>query len=302
MLTFNDVSYIRNETGKFLRDYYFPQLKEDVIIEVNEEEEEEEEINDDDDEEDEENDDDEDEDEEDEENDDDEDEDEDDEYEDDDLETGELKYKTPIGKTETKKEPQLPNNKTGITLSTILQSICLPGLVNANNTDENENDEIKELTLEISNECQSVIDDIQKGKKGRFDIISKEIVSTAKNISNYEEKPFVSQLICLWYIICTANNEEQGKIFELLKKEWKIKEDILAEMADTYVTLNELKENIKTIDNYMSKISLWDRVKNLFKKKKKVCQKLVFENEYKEDEIILLKSIKELIATETISE
>ena len=160
--------------------------------------------------------------------------------------------------------------------------------------DENdvENTEISELTLEVSKDCQNFA--------GKPDIICKQILSTAKDISNYNDKPLVSQLVCLWYIFSSGENDYQRKIIDGLKNQWKIKDDILAEMADTYATLVELKENSQKAISYVHEESFFSKMKNLFRKNKKPEIKKVVDDEYKNDEQVLLNSIKELFVTEAV--
>jgi len=163
-----------------------------------------------------------------------------------------------------------------------------------------ENSEISNLTQELSNDCKSIVDNASHIKSNFFDIIYDVISSTADNVSNYNDKPLVSQLVCLWYIISSDKNQHKEKIIDLLKKKWKIKDDILADMADTSVTLTELEENCQVIDTYAPKNSFFFKIKNLFRKDKIPDKKKLLEDEYKNDEQVLLNSIKELFATEAI--
>jgi len=162
--------------------------------------------------------------------------------------------------------------------------------------------DISDLTRELSNDCKSVIDDTAPLKKhnGHFDAIYKEISSTAEDVSNYNDKPLVSQLACLWYIFLSDKNQYKERIIDLLKKKWKIKDDILADMSDTSVTLTELKENSQVVNTYAPPKSFFFTVRNLFRKNKMPEKKKLLEDEYKNDEQVLLNSIKELFATEAV--
>ena len=160
--------------------------------------------------------------------------------------------------------------------------------------------DISDLTQELSNDCQSIADEVAgtKEDKKRFNFIYKEISSTAENVSNYNDKPLVSELVCLWYIFSSGQNDYQEKIINMLKKKWNIKDDILAEMADTHATLTELKENSQKAINYAPPKRFSFSLGNLFRKNKMPDKNQLFEDEYKNDEKILLQSIKELFATE----
>ena len=160
--------------------------------------------------------------------------------------------------------------------------------------------DISNLTQELSNDCKSIADNASRMKSNSFDIIYNEISSAADNVSNYNDKPLVSQLVCLWYIISSDKNQYKEKIVGLLKERWKIKDDILADMADTSVTLTELKENCQAVSTYAPKESFFFMIRNLFRKNKMPKKMKLFEDEYKNDEQVLLNSIKELFATEAI--
>jgi hypothetical protein len=184
-----------------------------------------------------------------------------------------------------------------------LENYLLPELKNDDDDedDDEESSDISDLTRVLSTDCQDVVNNTSshsKKEKSSFDIIFKEISSTAENVSNYNEKPLVCQLVCLWYIICSGQNDSQGKIVDLLKKKWKIKDDILAEMADTHATLIELRENSQKALTFVPQKSFLVNLKNLFRKNKMPERKQLLEDEYKNDEDVLLRSIKELFATE----
>ncbi|MDR0442151.1 MAG: hypothetical protein LBH44_01930 [Treponema sp.] len=170
--------------------------------------------------------------------------------------------------------------------------------------EEKEASEVSDLTRELSKDCQSIAYDTArlKGKNDRFDVILKEIKTTADGVSNYNDKPLVSQLVCLWYIFTIGKNEHQEKVIDLLKNEWKIKDVIFAEMADTYATLTELKENSQKVAGYAPKKSFFLKLKELFKKNKIPEKKMLFDDEYKNNEQILLQSIVELFATEAVKD
>jgi uncharacterized protein YdcH (DUF465 family) len=177
-----------------------------------------------------------------------------------------------------------------------LKSHLLPALDN----NDYESSDISDLTRKLSNDCKSIADNAAqlKGKNNRFGIILKEISSIAEDVSNYNNKPLVSQLVCLWYIFSSDKNQYKEKIIDLLKEKWKIKDDILADMSDTSVTLTELKENNRMVVTYAPKKVF--SLRNLFRKNKMPEKKKLIEDEYKNDEQVLLNSIKELIATEAI--
>ena len=179
-----------------------------------------------------------------------------------------------------------------------LKNYLLPEL----GDEDYEDSDVSDTTRELSRDCQSIADEAAspKGNKKRFDIIFKEISSTADDVSNYNDKPLVSELVCIWYIFSCGQNDYQGKVIDLLRKKWKIKDDILAEMADTCATLAELKENSQKIVGYMPKKSFFLPIRNLFRKNKVPDKKQLFEDEYRNDEKVLLQSIKELFATEAV--
>ena len=168
--------------------------------------------------------------------------------------------------------------------------------------EDDESIDISDLTRRLINDCQSVIDKAVNlsRKKNRIDIILKEISSTANDISNYNDKPLLSQLVCLWYIISSGQNEYQQKVIDSLKEQWKIKDDILAELIDTFIALNELKENSQKAITCVPQKGFLFKIKNFFRKSKLSDYKLLFEEEYKKDEKALRNSLKELFATESV--
>ena len=100
----------------------------------------------------------------------------------------------------------------------------------------------------------------------------------------------------------TNKNQYKEKIIELLKEKWKIRDDILADMSDTSVTITELKENSQVVGTYAPKKSFFFTIRNLFRKNKLPDRKKLLEDEYKNNEQVLLNSIKELIATEAMKD
>jgi hypothetical protein len=175
-------------------------------------------------------------------------------------------------------------------------------LLSALDNEDYESSDISDLTRELSNDCHSIADNDAelKKKNNRSDIIFKEISSTTENVSNYNDKPLVSQLVCLWYIFLSDKNQYKEKIIDLLKEKWNIKDDIIAEMTDTAETLADLKENSQKVAAYIPKSGFSFFVKNIFRKTKIPELKKVTEDEYHHDEQVLIDSVKQLFATEAV--
>lgn len=133
-----------------------------------------------------------------------------------------------------------------------------------------ESTDVLDLLRETNENCQAYMDNVSriKGKSKHSEIIYDHIAQTAGELTNYNDKPLVSQLVCLWYIISTGETENQKKVVEILKETWNIRDDILADIADTYVTLKELNEGSQKAVSYTPKNSFSFIMKNLFRRKK----------------------------------
>jgi hypothetical protein len=176
------------------------------------------------------------------------------------------------------------------------------GLLPALGDKDSDGSEIADLTRETSDDCQSCVDNVSLigGKDKRHEIISSQIASVAGEVSNYQDKPLVVQLACLWYILSSTDNEYKNEVAGLLKENWNIKDDLFAEMVDTAETLTDLKENSQKAVLYTPQNGFSVFVRNLFRKNKIPDRQKAVEYEYRHDKTVLLDSINQLFATEAV--